>query len=281
MKMTKCPSIACSCVRQTADHALASVATILGRLLMSVTVVILLAAEGAGSDEPGNHLFILSGQSNMTGGLKSGFSRSVEAHYGKENITVVHHCKPGRGIRFWDKDYKFPANYRFPGKGAPSERSKQQHGEVYGPLIEKVRNACKGKSHDTITFIWMQGESDGMRGLGGVYEESFLRLLGRLKTDLDRKDISFVIGRINDAPLNGPSAEHWRRVRDVQVKLAEDADRGAWIDTDDFSEPGDGVHFPVKKYPALGSRFAAQAIELIRKRAASAANEPQGDDKSR
>jgi hypothetical protein len=147
----------------------------------------------------------------------------------------------------------------------PSERSRQQHGEVYGPLIEKVRDACKGKSYDTVTFVWMQGESDGMRGLGGAYEESFLRLLGRLKTDLDRKDISFVIGRINDAHLKGPSAEHWRRVRDVQVKLAEDADRGAWIDTDDLSGPDDGVHFPREKYPALGQRFAAKAIELIDK----------------
>jgi hypothetical protein len=238
-----------------------------GRLLGLVALVVLalnLPAH-ASTKKTGKYLFILSGQSNMTGGLKFGFTRSVETHYGKENVTVVYHCKSGRGIRFWDKDYKFPNNYRFPGKGVPSERSRQQHGEVYGPLIEKVRDACKGKSYDTVTFVWMQGESDGMRGLGGAYEESFLRLLGRLKTDLDRKDISFVIGRINDAHLKGPSAEHWRRVRDVQVKLAEDSDRGAWIETDDLNGPDDGVHFPREKYPALGQRFAAKAIELIDK----------------
>ena len=201
----------------------------------------------------------------MTGGLKSGFTRSVETHYGKENVTVVHHSKSGRGIRFWDKDYTFPDNYRFPGKGVPSERSKQQHGQEYGPLIEKVRDACKGKSYDTVTFAWMQGESDGMRGLGGAYEESFQRLLGRLKTDLDRKDISFVVGRINDAHLKGPSAKHWQQVRDVQVKLAEDADRGAWINTDDLNGPDNGIHFPRENYPVLGTRFADKAIELIDK----------------
>jgi hypothetical protein len=109
----------------------------------------------------------------------------------------------------------------------------------------------------------MQGESDGMRGLGAVYQESFMRLLGRLKTDLQRKEIGFVIGRINAAPLNGPTATYWRQVRDVQVKLANDVPNGEWIDTDDFSTPDAGVHFPKDKYPALGARFATKSIELI------------------
>lgn len=196
----------------------------------------------------------------MTGGLKAGFTKTVENTFGEKNVAVVHHSKSGRGIRFWDKDYTFPDNYRFPGKGVPSERSKQQHGQEYGPLMEKVQEAFKGKPYDTVTFIWMQGESDGKRGLGGVYEKSFLRLLGRMKTDLDRKDIGFVIGRINDSYMSDP---HWAAMRDVQVKLAENADHGAWVDTDDLSEPDDGVHFPKEKYPSLGNRFADKAIDLI------------------
>ena len=206
------------------------------------------------------HLFILSGQSNMTGGLKTGFTKTVENTFGEKNVAVVHHSKSGRGIRFWDKDYTFPDNYRFPGKGVPSERSKQQHGQEYGPLMEKVQEAFKGKPYDTVTFIWMQGESDGKRGLGDVYEKSFLRLLGRMKIDLDRKNIGFVIGRINDSFMNEPP---WKAMRDVQVKLAENAYHGAWVDTDDLSEPDDGVHFPKEKYPSLGNRFAGKAIDLI------------------
>ena len=233
------------------------------RAFLSMVVAMLLSANGMGFDQPQTHLFILSGQSNMTGGLKSGFSRIVEDHFGKDNVTVVYHCKSGRGIRFWDKDYRFPVDYRFPGKGPPSERTKLQHGEAYGPLIELVRQASEGKTYDRTTFIWMQGESDGMRGLGAVYEESFLRLLTRLKTDLHRKEIGFVIGRINDSPLNGPTPAFWKQVRDAQVKLANDAPNGDWIDTDDFSSPDAGVHFPRDKYPALGARFATKCIELI------------------
>ena len=217
----------------------------------------------ANLQKSGNHLFVLSGQSNMTGGLKAGFAKTVEDAFGKDKVVVVHHSKSGRGIRFWDKDYEFPENYRFPGKGVPSERTKLQHGQEYGPLIEKTREAYDGKPFDTITFVWMQGESDGKRGLGPAYEKSFLRLLGRLKTDLGRKDVAFVVGRINDSRM---SDTNWTAMRKVLVKLAEDAEHGEWIDTDDLSEPEHGVHFPKESYPVLGSRFAQKAITLIRKK---------------
>ena len=235
----------------------------LGRSLQIVTLFVLAISQPASAKKSERHLFILSGQSNMTGGLKAGFSKAVEGNFGKDNVTVAHHSKSGRGIRFWDKDYEFPENYRFHGKGVPSERTKLQHGQEYGPLIEKAREAFDGKPFDTITFVWMQGESDGKRGLGPSYEKSFLRLLGRLKTDLGRKDVAFVIGRINDSYVSDPN---WKAMRDVQVKLAEDTDHGEWIDTDDLSEPKHGVHFPKENYEKLGRRFAEKAVTLIRKK---------------
>jgi len=235
----------------------------IGCLSRLIVLVILFFGVTANAKKADRHLFILSGQSNMTGGLKAGFAQKVQDTYGKENTVVVHHSKSGRGIRFWDKDYRFPDHYRFPGKGVPSERSKQQHGQEYGPLIGKVREAIKGNSFDTVTFVWMQGESDGGRGLGSVYEESFLRLLRRIKEDLERKDVGFVIGRINNSRMSDPN---WKYVREVQVKLAEDAEHGAWIDTDDLSASEHGVHFPKENYSKLGQRFAEKAIDLIRKR---------------
>ena len=228
-----------------------------------VVLAIFFFGFSSSAQKSARHLFILSGQSNMTGGLKAGVSQKVEDTYGKESVIVVHHSKSGRGIRFWDKDYRFPANYRFPGKGVPSERTKQQHGQEYGPLIGKVREAIEGKSFDTVTFVWMQGESDGGRGLGPVYEESFLRLLRRIKEDLERQDLGFVIGRINDSRMNDPN---WRHVREVQVKLAKDSPNGEWIDTDDLSDSESGVHFLKENYSKLGLRFAEKAIDLIRKR---------------
>ncbi len=232
----------------------------------SFLLVFLLALAYGLSANPkksGNHLFVLSGQSNMTGGLKAGFVKTVEDTFGKDKVVVVHHSKSGRGIRFWDKDYEFPENYRFPGKGVPSERTKLQHGQEYGPLIEKAREAYEGKPFDTVTFVWMQGESDGGRGLAPAYEKSFLRMLNRIKKDLERKDVAFVIGRINDSRMSDPN---WTAMRKVQVKLAENTEHGEWIDTDDLSEPENGVHFPKENYEKLGRRFAQKAITLIRKK---------------
>ena len=130
-------------------------------------------------------------------------------------------------------------------------------------MIGKVREAIEGNLFDTVTFVWMQGESDGGRGLGSVYEESFRRLMDRLKTDLNRQDIGFVIGRINDSKVNDPN---WKLVRDVQVKIAQNSSNGEWIDTDDLSGTEHGVHFPKENYPKIGQRFAQKAIDLIRKK---------------
>jgi hypothetical protein len=205
----------------------------------------------------------------MTGDLKAGFAGVVEETFGKENVTIAHQCKPGRGIRFWDKDFKYPDNFRFPNNSAPNPNDKQ-HGELYPALLETILNETKGKSFDTVTFIWMQGESDGNRGLGEVYAESFLRLLERLKTDLNRKDINFVIGRISDANMDNPG---WIKVREVQMKLGEDHEHCGWIDTDDLNggeegKPGGDLHYPKDKIGIVGERFAAKAVELIGKKSA-------------
>lgn len=240
------------------------------RALTCLAIALLFLAAPTWAEQPGHHLFILSGQSNMTVGLKAGFVQTVKMAFGEEDVTVVHHSKSGRGIRFWDKDYTFPDAYRIPGKDvSPSERTKQQHGQEYGPLIEKVQAVFSGTTYDTVTFIWMQGESDGKRGLAPVYAQSFGRLLGRLKKDLNRDDIRFVMGRINDAHMDNP---HWTAMREAQVKLAESNDDGVWIDTDDLAERENDVHFPKENYPVLGERFAMKAIELIRERSANDIN---------
>ncbi|OYV06105.1 MAG: hypothetical protein CFE26_08100 [Verrucomicrobiales bacterium VVV1] len=218
------------------------------------------------SGAAGKHLFILAGQSNMTDGLKAGFTKIVDQAFTRENVTIAHQCKPGRGIRFWDKDFKYPAGFQFADQSKPSNNDKQ-HGELYPPLLETILTATKGNSYGSVTLVWMQGESDGLRGLGDAYEPSFLRLLERLKSDLNRKDIHFVIGRISDANMDQPG---WIKVREVQKKLAEDHEHCGWIDTDDLNggeagKPGGDLHYPKDQIGIVGERLATKAVELIQK----------------
>ena len=232
--------------------------------------LIFLAPVCAGEEKTGKHLFILSGQSNMTGVVKAAFTAHVEEQFGEKNSAVVMRMKSGRGIRFWVADYDQPAD-----RGL-TEKKMTSNGQEYKPLIEAVLAAAKDESFDTVGFIWMQGESDANNRLSEVYEESFLKLVGQLRKDLKREDLYYVIGRINDYARSRPDNAHWKRVRETQVKLGK-TPGNAWIDIDDLNRgdadnPDGDIHFPRDGAAKLGQRFAKKAIELISKRSTGSAN---------
>lgn len=230
----------------------------------------------ADEEKAGKHLFILSGQSNMTGAVKAAFTAQVEERYGKENSVVVMRMKSGRGIRFWVADYRQPAD-----RGL-TEKKMTSNGMEYKPLLETALAAVEGQSFDTVGFIWMQGESDANNRLSEVYEESFLKLIGQLRKDLKREDLYFVIGRINDYARSRPDNVHWKQVRETQVKLGK-TQGNAWIDTDDLNggdakNPDGDIHFPSEGAASLGQRFAKKAIELIRKRPTRTVNKTKSKE---
>lgn len=225
---------------------------------------------GGGSGDTRQHLFILSGQSNMTDGLAKGFTAKVEEAFGRNNVTVAMSMKSGRAIRYWCRDYEYPD------KRMPTEKERLQNGSLYEPLIKAVKDAAGEKSSDTVTFIWMQGESDAFQGWAESYADGFMKLMDRLRKDLGRNDIRFVVGRLSDYDMGNLKLPHWTRMREVQVHLAESQDGGAWIDTDDLmsgeAAAGGDLHYGKAESVTLGERFAAKAIEMIR--AAKAASAP-------
>lgn len=217
------------------------------------------------SEEKRGHLFILSGQSNMTSGLEQGFTSVVAEALGKDQITIVRSMKGGRGIRYWLKDYQLPEDHLLHGK------LEKGNGEEYPKLLEAIKNAGDARTFKTVTFIWMQGESDAGRDLGVAYEKSFNALLSLLKSDLQIEKMHFVIGRISDFGLHGESEKAWKQMREVQVRTAESNPLGAWIDTDDLNggdekNPHGELHYPSENYPKLGERFGKKALELLMKK---------------
>lgn len=219
-------------------------------------------AEEKAPGEQRGHLFILSGQSNMTGGLETGFASAVTKALGKDQVTIVRSMRSGRGIRFWLKDYELPEVHELHGK------LRSGNGEEYPRLLQAIKDAGDVRAFKTVTLIWMQGESDANRDLGVAYEKSFNALLTNLKTDLGIEKMHFVIGRISDHGLHGESEEAWKRMREVQVRLAESNKLGAWIDTDDLNggdekNPHGELHYPSEQCPKLGERFGKKAIEQL------------------
>ncbi len=226
------------------------------------------------------HLFILSGQSNMYKmDHKISFLPAVAEAFGQENVIVVRNAKRGAPIRGWYKDYKFPesmAAEEQATKDKIEEKKKEgensEYGFLYDRLMTSVNKAIEGKSFDTVTFIWMQGESDSGKDFPSVYANSFNSIVKQLKVDLKVDSINIVVGRLSDF---GKEAG-WAKMRDILVQVAADAPHGAWVDTDDLNdkevngETKNDLHYTKEGYEILGKRFAEKAIELIKNKKTAA-----------
>jgi beta-glucosidase len=203
------------------------------------------------------HLFILSGQSNMVG-LKPRVSFTPRVHeaLAPDEVLVVKSAKGGRPIHRWYKKWQPPKGQN----GPPNER-----GGLYDILMKKVRGALDGRTPDTITFVWMQGERDARMGWGDVYAQSLKGVIQQLRSDMGRKDINVVIGRLSDFSNGNTRYKHWDQVRAAQVAVAKADPRGAWVNTDDLNGQADRLHYTQAGYKELGRRFAERATSLLKK----------------
>lgn len=238
-----------------------------------ITAIIALLAMCASSYAADKHLFILSGQSNMFHMRSGSFHTAVETAFGEDNVTVVRSAKRGAPIRMWDKEYNWPEGRRIPqGRKRPGRKEKTREefiaefGTLYDKLMDVVKERTKGKTFDTVTFVWMQGESDSGEEGVAQYFESFNRVIARIKKDLNIDSMNIVIGRLSDFGIENPS---WVKLRQLQVKYAEDNPNCEWVNTDDLNdmikngEPKNGLHYTEEGYDLLGERFAGKAIALI------------------
>lgn len=220
------------------------------------------------------HLFILSGQSNMVG-MKAdqSFSPIIEEAFGKDNVIVVKDAHGGQSIRSWvmhNHEDPPPTVGRVP----------KVRGALYQKLLEKVKAATSEIQFKTLTFVWMQGESDARNT---AYEIYLRELIGQLKRDLEFEKINVVIGRISDCGIKGPISpgpkyskhkmmrEGRLKIRKIQEEFTKTYPRAALVNTDDLNDMMkkgrmiDDLHYTKEGYQTLGRRFAESSIALIRK----------------
>jgi hypothetical protein len=216
----------------------------------------------AGAEDPGKHLFILSGQSNMAG-LRENvtFVPRIQAEFGANRVIVVKDAQGGQPIRRWLK-----------GDAPKAASAKEKPGDLYDRLMAKVQTASGNQKIASVTFLWMQGERDAGEGNAKTYKASLQGLLRQLETDLGRKDIHFVIGRLSDFGLGKGDSPDWEPIRKIQVEVGEAGPRTAWVNTDDLNDlpnkNGQGtrndLHYSKEGYALFGTRLAEAAIKLIK-----------------
>lgn len=223
------------------------------------------------------HLFILSGQSNMDG-LKADkdFTPELRRLLPGREVVVVQDDERAQALRRWVAEWAAIATrHGFEDKKPP----KNPDGDLYDRLIKAVRASAQGQ-FDSVTFIWMQGESDAMlSGYVPAYKEAFASLVAKLQKEVKASAMQVVVGRLSD--FQGDDKPNWKAMRELQVAYATENPRSAWVDTDDLNDKEkDGkrindLHLTPEGYQALGQRFARQAARLILRQAPDAKGRPE------
>lgn len=233
-------------------------------MMKAIHIIVLLCfgvlANAADLPVRASHLFILSGQSNMARlDPDISFTPTLKKAFPNDDITVVKDAQRGQLIERWYQPAPVSAQ-------APNVANQLvATNDLYQRLMGKVKQVSPATTYTTVTFVWMQGESDAKKHYGNLYETRLRGLIAQLKTDLGRDDINLVIGRISDAGLRRKRQNSdWELVRNVQVKVADaDSRHSAWVDTDDLNGDKDELHYTDEGYKILGERFALAAIKLI------------------
>ncbi len=206
------------------------------------------------------HLIIMSGQSNMVHlDPNESFIPILKKEFGDNSLIIVKDAKGAQPISRWYK------------KAKPNQ-NELQIGDLYDQLFSKTIDSIADFKIKSVTFIWMQGERDAKLRNADTYENHLKGLYHQLSKDLDRNDINFIIGRLNDFDMTNAKWPDWTKIRDIQVKVAESNPRFDWIDTDDFNtgigldskKVVNDIHMSKKGYFLLGEAFAEKTIQLIK-----------------
>ena len=230
---------------------------------ISILLTICCALVSSLRSEEGVHLFVLSGQSNMAGHRpEEAFTPAIEKALGKENVIIIQDAMGGQPIYRWYKNWE-----------PPQGEVPEKRGDLYERLMSKVKPAIEGKKLASATFFWMQGERDAKMAWGDVYEEALLGLYSQFSEDVGVEDVRFVNGRLSDFDMANQRYPHWTKIREIQVKVAEDNPLFDWVNTDDLNDGknrkgkpiSNDLHYSGEGYITLGERFAEKSLALLKK----------------
>lgn len=169
------------------------------------------------------------------------FSKAIHKEMGTNHTVFVKHAIGGQPISKWDET---------------------RRGSIYTKLMSKVSNALveyEDRELTSVTFIWMQGESDVIYKTVDSYLGSFDNLLYQLRRDLDYEDLRIIVGRIND----WSKSTRWNELRSIQEFIGDTYQNATWVDTDDLNGPLNGIHTTHKQYKTLAQRYADIVLNAI------------------
>lgn len=229
--------------------------------------------------DPGFHLYLLIGQSNMAGTAKPDAESAADPrvlmltkeltwvpatdpmHFGKGATGV------GPGLAFAKRMAAANPKARIgliPGAVCGSsikvwvpgaaDAGTQTH--PYDDAVARTKEAMKSGVLKGI--LWHQGESD--RGKAGTYGAQLTELVARLRQDLAAPQVPFVAGEI--ASFKPQSDESTAAFNAALAALQPRIKRFAVISAEKTTHKGDSLHFDAASARLMGGRFADAMLAL-------------------
>ena len=150
----------------------------------------------------------------------------------------------------------------------------KQNLKLYQLSLENIKNNLnqlkeEGDPYKIIGMAWMQGENDAAKKVSALsYEENLKKLIAAYRTDLNIKNMPFVIGQINSRYGDFPGGP--QVVRQAMENVAEADDHVGIIKTStapswsDYPKHTDNVHYNSEGQKRLGTAFGNELLKLCK-----------------
>ena len=167
-----------------------------------------------------------------TFGLELSFGPAMAAHRPGRHVALIKVSKGGTNLRHdWDP-------------------TREDADALYPLLIQNIEDAMKalaerGDTGHLRAVLWHQGEGDRKFK---AYAEKLEDFIAKLRSDLERPELPFVIGEVFD---NGKRD----LVRNAQREVADKVPATAFVSSEGL-ETYEGTHFVSKSALEFGERFA-------------------------
>ena len=131
-----------------------------------------------------------------------------------------------------------------------------ERGSLYQQLFSIIEELALADANFG-AVLWMQGERDSrIEAAGQNYHQNLEDLIVALRRNLGRRDLPFILGKVNPPPERYPARE---AVRNAQARIAAELPGVFLVETDDLSKWDDDLHYDTAGILELGRRFAVAA----------------------
>ena len=165
------------------------------------------------------------------------FARAMATADERITVGLIPCARDGSALRDWSKGAELYV------KAVARARLAMQRGRMKGAL-------------------WLQGEAEAKSEVAArTYLKRLTRMIADLREDLDAPDLSFVVGEIDDFPINRPFRPCTGGVREALARVSEQVGQAGFVTCQGLGDGGEG-HFDARSMREYGLRFADEMLRI-------------------